>query len=290
MSKNSIIKTLKYFDLHNHPLTLLEVQRFLLSDGWAKRPRLDEIFNDLEDLIGEKVVVEENGFFALYGRQELFEKRYRAYPIYFARIFKTARVVKILRYVPFVRGIAVSGSLAGMYSNEQSDIDFLVIVRKNRIWLARLFLSAVTQALGVRRHGENISNRICLNHYVAEDCILENDRTTYSAVEYASLLCLFNPAVLDDFLKKQIWLGNFLVFPPCEVSRSVYTVKPSRILQPALEFLIDILGGNFWERLARCLQRKRIKTGETVLVSDNELSFHPGSKGRSFMARFENLG
>lgn len=241
----------------------------------------------LSDLISEGQIESRMGFYFLPGRAKLVTERMRAYAIYLDRIQKTSRFILILRCIPFIRGIAVSGSLAGMYAGDESDIDFLVITKKGRIWLARLFLSFITQVLGIRRYGKHISKRICLNHYIVEDYVLPSDHNVYTALEYASLLVLLNPEVFGRFLQNQIWLSNFLANPPQNLSVSIYTRRASRYFQPSLEFLINILGGFIWEKLARYYQKRRIKTGDTVFVSDKELSFHPDSKGQKLLHLFK---
>ncbi len=285
--RRNILKTLIYFDLQNQPLTLIELCRFLLRDDQDVKPTVDDLNGELQAMLASDQVETENGLYFLPGRGQLAKRRLAVYPIYLERVQKASRLVKILRFIPFVRGIAVSGSLAGMYSSDGSDIDFLVMVKPGRIWLARLFMSVVTQMLGVRRHGKLVANRVCLNHYITSGLVLEADHNYYSAVEYASLLCLFGPEAFDDFLRKQSWLKDFLVFTPAATSVSVYTVLPIRIIQKMLETVVDFLGGRYGEELARLMQKRRIKTEETVFVSDTELSFHPGSKGRQFLAKFE---
>src|SRR3989338_6596203 len=247
--KEAILKTLVFFDLNNHPLTIAEIYTYLFKTEGLEDSTADNLYRGLEGLVADAKIAQIDGFYFLAGREEIVKDRLAAYPLYFDRIQKTAKKILLLRYVPYIRGIAVGGSLAGMYSNPISDIDFFVIVRPGRIWLGRLLLSFATHLMGVRRYGNHVANRICLNHYIVSGLKLPSDHTIYSAVEYASLLVLLNKEEFDRFLSRQDWMNDHLYSAPKESAGSVFTTKRSLFFQPLLETVLDILGAQFLEKL-----------------------------------------
>lgn len=283
--KDSVLKTLAYFDYHNHPLSFAEICRFLIAAEDVADPRDEEVLKTLENLTAEGKIGEENGFYFLAGRKDIVSRRHENYIYYLNRIFRAAKLIKILKYVPYIRSIILSGSTAAMYGDVKGDIDFFVITKPNRIWLARLFLSGVTQILGVRRHGDKITDRICLNHYLVEGVSPE---IKYRPLDYASMLCLLNPGPARAMLAGLAWLKGYLAKDPGILSDSVLTQKGSKIIQPLLEGILEILGAHFWNKMAARYQQNRIKMSPGILIKDTELAFHPSDKWQAMMAQFNS--
>src|SRR3989338_4541626 len=121
-----------------------------------------------------------------------------------------------MRMVPFIRAIALSGSMGRGAAATTSDIDLFVITKKNRIWTGRFFLTLFT-LLSWRlrpgwytrlffpfvRHGaaRSVANKICLHHYVADSAQLTH-RNLYTAVLHASLMPLWGSAYFERFFKE----------------------------------------------------------------------------------------
>lgn len=88
--------------------------------------------------------------------------------------FKLARAKEIARslaWVPFVSLIAVINSVALGTAKKNSDIDFLIVTRKNRLWLVR---TLVVPWLWFRKYKKNKitrTDRACLGFWVAEDAL-----------------------------------------------------------------------------------------------------------------------
>ena len=256
----------------------------MLTGGTDNVPSEDEIFIKLRQLVETGEVEEENGFYCLSGRREIIERRLANYPFYLERVIRAARLIKWVKYIPYIRSVLLSGSTAGMHGGPKSDIDFIVIVKPGRIWIARLLLTGFMQFLGVRRYGDKITDRICLSHYIVDG---ESFETRYRPLDYATMLCMLNFEVASAFLARQKWLQGFLQTMP-EMPISVLTQTKSAILQPLLELIFEVLGAKYWDKLARFYQKNRIKPGVGIFISDNELAFHPTSKRREIYAEFEH--
>ncbi len=318
-----IIKTIKYFDLQDHCLTLVEISKYFLRDNdcgasagapagsaahadsaavagsaahvssaahadstapagpaaGAEIP-LSEILNFLET---SPEISTEYGFYFLKGREDLARQRLEN-NFFAAKRFKRAKkYLPFLRHMPFIRGAALSGSEAMGNSRPDSDIDLFILAKKNRVWLARLFATAYFQILGMRRHGKKISDRFCLNHYVGEGKYLDKDQNLYTAVEYVSLIPYFGGRAIFEFQKRNIgWIRNYLRQPHicyCETAEH-------SIFQKIFEFLLGGFIGSALERLARFFEKARIRSLPGIIIEEDELSFHPQSKGQQVLRRF----
>lgn len=299
MLKNRIISTLHFFDLQDYPLTLLELHKFLLADVEVLKSRIDAQW----DLVGEhhqdkisvdliakclqeecaNEVAEQNGFFCLRGRQEIINRRLANYLYGIKRERLIRKFVKGLRHVPFVRGVALAGSQALGQQKKDSDIDLFIIVHPEFLWLARTLVTGYFQVLGHRRHGLKITDRFCLNHYLAGVKTIGELRNLYTACEYAKLRPLIYAGSIAEYQQKnREWIAAFL---PNFEAINVGPDQPSSV-QTFFERLLSGRFGRFLEQRLKNWQLPKIHQEQFILVRQDELSFHPQSKQRDLLHWF----
>lgn len=283
--QKAIWKTLAFFDAQDLPLTLLELRANLLfEEGLAREYSLGELTEAIAampELVGYR-----QGFYFLVGREELVNQRQTAYWMNLRRLRKSKRILRSLRFMPYVRAVAISGSTALLNSRKNSDIDLLVFTEKNRIWLARFFVSALFHILGVRRYGILTKDRFCLNHYLARGTEINTDRNVYTAVEYANLIPVLDEGTLENFWQENAWLKDYLHSPQYQAESVFFGFRFSQ-WQRIFEKVMDYIIAPLINPLIKHYQSQRIRLQEFVSISDEELSFHPDSKGQQILARFE---
>lgn len=303
MLDTRILNTLRFFDLQEMPLTLFELHKFLISDLHNLKLHQSENF-ELRDFsfpktpvslsVGEKVLqalLAENkideylGYYFLPGRKEIVQRRLTNYyyGIYRERLIK--RYVRFLRFLPFVRGVALAGSQALGQEKPTSDIDLFIITDAKFMWTARTLVSLYFHMVKKRRHGKYIANRFCLNHYVAGEKMLSEGRNLYAASEYVKLRPLLNSKALYNFKKNNLfWLEKF--FPNFSIYENLEIISPDSVLQLLIEKLFQNNLGILLENYLKTIQKKRIHTDQYVRVSEDELSFHPHSKQEKLLLDF----
>lgn len=288
--EKSVLSTLAFFAAQNQAVTLLELRSWLVKVSPDQVPAgVGQLRELLRGGLGARVD-EKNGLYFLRGHEESAGSRLDRH-VYTMRLFKkTKRWATGLRFLPYVRAAALSGSAAQSNARPLSDIDLLIITERNKIFLARFFVSAYFQILGGRRYGKKIVERFCLNHYVVRDLELEDDRNLYTAMEYASLVPIFGEAEVGKFWEaNKGWVNSHLLHPALPSSPVFLgsAVGPSAI-QRAMEAILFPVSG-LLEALAGFFQRRRIRQSQYVVVCDTELSFHPESKGQRILARWRGL-
>lgn len=302
MLKDRILFTLRFFDLQDTPLTLFELHKFLLAGQEELKNNLDEQreAKDLPDnqaasavSAGEILTCLEtecagetesrDGFYALCGRTHLVSQRLENYQYGIKREKFIRRFISGMRHVPFVRGVGLVGSQPLGLQKKDSDIDLLILVETDFLWLARFFVTAYFQLLGRRRHGKKIADRFCLNHYVAEGKYLTFDRNLYTAAEYLKM----RPLVYADKLQKFLGANCRWIKPlfPHAVFSPPKNNKPS-FVQNLAERLLKSKLGLWLERQSRNLQKRRLNIGEFIIASDDELSFHPNNRKKQLFQKF----
>jgi len=297
MLKNRVLSTLKFFDLQDYPLTLLELHRFLISEGlrqkidtqgeivsldhFSSAASLDQILSSLQTDISEA----ENtlGFYHLKGRGEIVKSRLSNYYYGFAREKLIKRYIKFLRFLPFVRGVGLAGSQAMGQQKPASDIDLLIITDPRFMWLSRTLVTVYFQVLGIRRHGKKIANRFCLNHYVAGPKEVGNFRNLYTALEYLKLRPLvFGQSIFQFRQNNSNWMKAF--FP--EAKDFNFNAETKTKIQTVLEKLFANKFGDLLEGSLKRWRLPKIKKEKFIVVEENELSFHPDSKQQALLQKF----
>ena len=288
--QKSILHTLAFFAAQEMPLTLLELHNFLKREHPKQPPvGLFELKNSAEKELSSKVTFQD-GLYTLRGYERLFNLRQRKYP-HSIRLFKKAvRWANLLRFFPFVRSVAISGTLAHTNAGEKSDIDLFIITEPKRMFLARFLVSFYFQIFGIRRHGQKIAGRFCLNHYTVLGKSFYQDRNLYTAMLYTNFIPVFGARHLRGFWEANLpWIKEFFIAPrPSSAHIFEYAHTSSNWLQRFVEFVLNPLA-EILERILGGYQKRRIQQSDTVLVSDEELSLHPGSKGQRILAEYRRI-
>ena len=201
---------------------------------------------------------------------------------------RRARIIaSILSFAPFVRMIALTGSLARREAREKSDIDFFIVTKANRLWSGRAFVSILIHLTGYRRYDMKIAGRICLNCYQTEDHLTVNPNTIKNAKDYSNIKILYQShGLAKRFIKANKWINDkgyqFINIDPKARGNIV-----ASFLRWIFEALYELFFNDWGEKQLRAYQIRRIlrdprtqsaKSGQ-IYISDQELRFHPPKEG-----------
>ncbi len=189
---------------------------------------------------------------------------------------KVNRCIPYLKWVPFLRMVAVCNNLAFGKVDEKSDIDIFVVAKRGRLFTVRILVTLILHILGVRRHGGKVAGRFCLSFFVDDSFLdlskiaIEND--VYLAYWVASLKPIIDDGVSGEFWRENEWVRNFFEGEAkYDVSRIL--ARPSNIFA----FLFP----KFVESLLKRWQLKRARkkaltasAGADLMVEENILKFH----------------
>ena len=235
--KHDILATLSYFDIFDYPLTQTEVYQFL-----GKTCSQKEFIEGLHELTAENWVFKFDEFYSLQDNYEQNIRR-RKGNARARQMMKTAeKIAGFLSAFPFVRGIAVSGSLSKNFADHNSDIDFFVITRKNRLWLARTFMHLFKKMtfLAKKQHW------FCMNYYIDEEMMQIKEKNIYTATEVVTLLPLRGIQSFRKFYANNRWSRAYLPNHRLKVS---YTEEVKKTwLKQLAEFLLNNFIGTLLDR------------------------------------------
>ncbi len=198
---SSILRTLVYYDLFDYPLTAAEVERFIDEPVDDRRM----IYDRLTRLVEQGTVAEGEGFWYLRDRgAEIVRRRLRMERRGLEMWEVAERFARLMRHVPFVRGVLISGQLSRYVADEKSDIDYFIVTEPNRLWIARTILVLLRRTL-------LLNNRtwFCTNFFVSSDNLAIGDRNVYAACETASVKPLWSREIYHRFMAANEWIREF---------------------------------------------------------------------------------
>ncbi len=201
MAAQSILRAVAYADVFDYPLTAAEVHRNL--------PSFPMPLADIEELLHfaplyPHFLARNGGFYTLSGREHLVEVRLRRADSA-AEIWPDAlRYGRRIAGLPFVRMVAVTGSLA--YDNVEpgGDIDYLVVTAAGRLWLCRaLVIGAVIRPAARRR-------KLCPNFLLSEAALEVPDHSLFSAYELMHMRPIAGFDVYRRLIASNSWIRDLL--------------------------------------------------------------------------------
>jgi len=200
---SAVLEALAYADVYDWPLTAEEVHRFLpvAADG-----------ADVVTALGVMVTAGElacvDGLHVLRGREWLVARR-RARAAESERIWaELLRRARLLARIPWIRLVAVSGSLAVSAARTGDDIDLFVVTDDGRLWLSRALTIAVGR-LPLRGRAMPLSV-LCPNYLLSSSSLTLGERDVYTAHELAQLVPLFGAETYRELLACNAWYRDFL--------------------------------------------------------------------------------
>ncbi len=315
--EHAILHTIQYFSVLSMPLTATQIWQLLVvqgvpsglritSEGTHHEYHLEEIHTVLkESEFLRKHIETKWGYYFLIGQEGTVRERLTRHSLAQQKWKIAKRAARWLAAMPFVSGLAGSGSLAIDNTKPSSDLDIFVIVHPKRIWTVRLGLLLISELLGRRRRYWHVKapDQLCLNHYISQAAmqISPDIQSLYTAALYSQLVPLWNKDQVRRFqLVNESWMKQYVLTPPPIEGSHLYTIILSsfsrRIKYFFEQFLLEPLGvGTLVEKTAEVLQRRvvarhrKVGTSGRVVLSDQELAFHPGSKASDILHVYTNL-
>lgn len=297
----SIQQTMLWFDVFDYPLTKEELYKYL----W-KPPRLPyhEFVLQLERHLPD-TITSTDGFYHRVGRQDTINCRQQQVRFIEKKIRIAKRAAKILRYIPFTKAMFVCNTVAGGYTNKDSDIDVFIIIKEKHLWFTRLLITMVLSLFRLRRTKTTIANKICLSFYITDHNLnlqtVAHEQDIYMMYWISQLIPIYDPDnIREDIFKKNTWAFNHIPHakqPYTLISR--YRVEHTKLSKTIKTIGEKIWGGGygqFIEQQAKQLQQTRMilnkhsaqhQDNTNVVVNDHMLKFHENDRRLQYKQQWE---
>ncbi len=250
----NILQTLAYFDIFHYPLTNEEIRQFLAME--ASQQLIDE---QLALLAAEKLVYRIGEFYALQDNLFMTYRRRNGNAKAITEIQKAVKAARILSQFPFVEGLALSGSLSKNFADKDTDIDFFIIAKTNRLWIARTLMHIfykLAVVAGKRRW-------FCMNYYVDKAGMEIEEKNIFTAMEIITLVPMQGLGTIHEFSIKNKWTKNF--FPAYKDSSPTAAEIKKGGMRSFIEILFAGKIGDAADNWLMRLTAKRWKRKERTL-------------------------
>ncbi|MEP7236960.1 MAG: nucleotidyltransferase domain-containing protein [Ferruginibacter sp.] len=242
----NILKTLVYFDLFQYPLTQDEI--CLFHADIISHAAIDEA---LQELVNEKSVFRLGEFYSLRNDFLLVQRRRKGNLLAMEQMKTAGRVAKFLAKFPYVKAVAVSGSLSKNFATEKSDIDFFIITTANRLWIARTCMHLYKKLTFLTGR----QNWFCMNYFVDEVAMEIEEKNIFTAIEIVTLVPMQGKSSFLEFVMRNKWTKDY--FPLHIYNNSMLPEIHKGLLARAVEKIFCGKPGDWLDKKLMRITKKR---------------------------------
>lgn len=199
--EQAIVNTVAYVDAFDYPLTTAEIHRYLIRLPMSPE-HISEILR-CSNLVPRRLR-RWGDYYMLPGRERIMHTR-RQRQMVAERIWPEAvRYGRLISRMPFVRMVAVTGSLAVNNVGPHEDIDYLIVTANDRLWLCRAFVILIVR-WAARRGLE-----ICPNYFLTERALELPTQNLYTAHELTQMVPLSGLPIYNTLRRLNAWTQEYL--------------------------------------------------------------------------------
>lgn len=235
-NKRAILACVSYFHVFNHPLKSSEISNFL--DLTLQSKALENL---LFELVEEGHLFFHDGFYMKENQPAWVSDRLEFEKRADDKKEEALKYGNLIRKFPFVQGVCISGSLSKHVMKPDADIDFFIIAKAKRIWIAKLFLKCY-KFFFLNDSRESF----CINYFIAEDNLYISEQNQYTATELVTLIPLDCEEQYKQLMRINNWYRDFLPNFDFETKRNYEAneISPS-IFSKTIEYFFTGKWGRF---------------------------------------------
>lgn len=277
----AVLESVIYASLFDYPLTLEQLHASLIgvradagtiAAWWRNSDRL------------QSAIEHRDGWYFPSGRGDLIATRARREVLSRELLDRDRRILAMVAHLPFVRMVALSGSLAHLNAEGSADLDLFVITAPHRVWSVTVAAVLLSKLLGCRK-------RVCVNFVVSERALKIEPEDLFSANQIIHLRPVSGHDVFARFVKANGFVRTF--YPNFELREDLKTLRPQDP-KTSIERLLSLGPAQLAERISRALygwhlNRKAAtwQSRDQVRLEEECLKLHTSSHRASTLEKFD---
>jgi len=258
----AVLRSVVYASLFDYPLTLEQLQQALIGVG-ADQDSIARWWRTSELL--QSTIESRDGLFFPAGRSDLIATRSRREGVSRTLLERDQRILALISRMPFVRMVALSGSLAHLNAEGSADLDLFMITAPGRVWSVTLAVLVVSRVFGWRRH-------LCLNYVISENTMKIVPEDLFTANQIIHLRPTYGRDVFARFLDTNQFVRN--VYPNFELTNELKASR-GQGLKSTVEKLLSIGLAPLAERFARSFYGWHLRRKSASWQSRDEVRLEP---------------
>lgn len=196
-----IIQRLLYFDVFKHPLKRSELAHFLPAK--IKASEIQPVIDSLSD---KKCIQINEGDFINVDDDLSKNSNRNKYNEQATKMLDLALDRgKFISRFPFIEAVFISGSLSKGVLQEDGDIDFFMVTKERRLWLARACL-----VLYKRIFLFNSRKEFCINYFKSADQLKIEDENLFTAIELGTILPVVGKSTFLEIVERNNWIKSYV--------------------------------------------------------------------------------
>lgn len=239
------LKTLLYFSIFKYPLTKEELFEFSSLKTYAE---LDEQINYL---IEKNIVFKHKKFYTTDNNSTLISRRLKGNDSAKKIMPKGIKVAKFISKFPYVESVSISGALSKGYYDNDGDIDFFIITKPNRLWVARTLLILYKKIFLL-----NSKKYFCVNYFISSNNLKIAERNRFTATELVTLIPVSGKKTFTAFIKENNWVKEYFPNKKKFNFSTINTVKKP-LITLFFEKILNTSFGNFLDTFFRKLTLRK---------------------------------
>lgn len=285
-AEDAIVRSVLYSAVFDYPLTLSQLRQTLIASSQTP----SEIAAALRHSTALATLVDtRDGFVFPVGRADLIDVRRRREQRSRGFLAEHGPLLRLIAALPYVRLLALSGSVAHLNMEDGGDLDIFIVTRGARVWSTAVAVILLAKALGRRR-------TLCANFIVADTALAFDQPDLFSASQVINLKPLIGDETYRCLLDANPFVRDF--YPNFHAPHAGHL----RVRQPALlRGLKAVAEAVCWapsaaaEMVCRAAYRTYLRrksatwtSPEQVVLGDTVLKLHTRSHRARVLSRFDS--
>jgi hypothetical protein len=280
----AIVRSVLYASLFDYPLTLAELRQTLIESVQTASGIVAayERSADLRSLVERR-----EGFFFPRGRADLVAERRRREAHSRRFLDRHRRLLSIVCALPYVRLVALSGSVAHLNVDGDGDLDLFLVTRGRHVWSVTVTVVVLAKLLGLRR-------TVCANFVLADTRLTLDQRDLFTASQVIHLKPLVGVDVFGALIAANLFVHVFYPnFHGAGAGR--LDLRPHAVVAAVRRVVEWIAAPAAWaiEGICRATYRRYLRrrsaawrSPDQVRMEPDCLKLHTQSHRRTVMERF----
>lgn len=279
--EKAILATISYHDIFRYPLMQEEVSAFLIENNSGP----NRIKLMLKKLINQKKIEKTQNYFHLKRKSKIVNLRLKRTHYSQNKFKKAIFYSRLLKLVPTISSVCLTGALSMANSSKNDDIDLLIITNRRTLWTSRFFANAILLPFKRSPTSKHNSNKACLNIFLDEEDLKISEENIYTAHEICQTKLLWGRSSYLKFLRTNSWYKKYL--PNWTPSVEILKINDERQDSITLVLSRIALVAEPLEALAKWGQLSYMRPKITIeRIGDTQLFFHPKTTQNEILKKY----